>query len=284
MFGPSARLFDKTTAGDPGGAGDGKGGKGDAGDGAGDDDNKPLTAADVTELVRVTVNQALSSKLSKAVQTAVTSALTTALPTAIEGLKTELGKGKGEGEGNPDPGDGTPPKPKKGDPETEALRAQVAKLLAGQKAIEEKAEAATKKARNDRALAQLVAELGEVTSSPAVAKVVAQNMLLVDNKVDFDDNGEPLLKHTRPAYTGGPMEDVLLSIKDGVSQWAKQEDAAPFIKPPTTQSGGKGAGGGFGKSRQVPGGTAPKLNDPGGVEVAVADLQAQIDARQGRAG
>jgi hypothetical protein len=272
MFGPNARLFDKTGEGDPGGTGD------DAGAG----DEKPLTAKEVTALIGQTVNQALSSKLTKAVSTAVAAAL----GPAIDGIKAEFAKAK-PGAADDDEGgagNGTPPKPKKGDPETEALRTELNALKANQQKIIDDAKKATEAAREKQALGLLLTELGEVTSSPIVAQTVAKTMLKVDGRIEFDaETGEPSFKHSRPAYAGGPPEEVLLTIKDGIQQWAKTEDAKPFLRAPTSGGGnGKTVGGGFGKSRTVTGGNTPKLDDPGGLEHAEADITAAVEAKFGR--
>jgi hypothetical protein len=269
FFGPSARLFAPDDGG-PGSAGGGAGGAGNTG--AGGDDDKPLTAAEITDLVSKTVNQALSSKLAKSVQTAVQAALTP----AIDGLKAEFAKAKppvgGADDDPPDAGG----KPKKGDAETERLRSELETLKAQQRKIVEDAAAATKKAQNDRALAALTRELTPFASSPEVAAVVAKNMLFVDNKVDFDENGDPLYKHRREAYKGGPLEDVALDIKDGIAAWAATKDAEAFVKAP--QAGGPRQANGAAFAKR--GTTNPlKLTDPGGLEAEAASITAELEQR-----
>lgn len=122
-------------------------------------------------------------------------------------------------------------------PEFLALQRQLEELKTANKAAEERAAATERKAREDRAFSELRTQLSKHVK-PEHVELLSKALYYGDKRVEFDDEGRVLFRAQVPQYAGGPLQDQLLPLADGVEAFAKSKDAeiyrpAPTPKPPS---------------------------------------------------
>ena len=201
-----------------------------------DSDNEPkyLTAEEATTLIGNVVNQAITAH-SKRNETTSAEAIRRLLQEELSKVVTP----KSDDGGEP-PSAGS----KKPDPESVAMRRKIEEMEAKLKASDERAAAAERKGREERARADLVSQLGPVREE---LKPVLSEYLF--HRVAFDEDGTPLLK----------VGEDALPLKDGVASFLKSKEAAVFLPPPGGGGAGSSAGGGAGKKM----GTGARKGDDG---------------------
>lgn len=211
MFKPFGRIFEQQ--GDNGGAGGGDNGGG-AGSGA------PLTADDVARIANQAVTAQLKRELPKAFDGF--------LPTLTKTLDERLASFKPA-----DPPAGGAPRDQQ-TPELAAMQRKLDELTAANKAAEERAFAVERKAREDGAFSELRTALGKHIK-PEFVDPIAKSLYYADKRVEFGEDGKPLFKAMVPAYQGGPLQETLLPLIDGVEAFAKSKEAEAYRPPPTTR-------------------------------------------------
>ena len=182
---------------------------------------KYLTAEEATTLIGTVVNSAItahSKRNAKGAAEEMRKLLAEEIAKAIP-AKTD---------DSADPPAGA----KKPDQEAVAMRRKMEELEGRLKAADERAVAAEKRGREERARADLTSQLGPVREE---LKPVLSEYLF--HRVSFDDEGAPLLK----------VGEDALPLKDGVSAFLKSKEAAVFLPPP-----GGGGTATAGKSGKVP--------------------------------
>lgn len=196
----------------------------------GTSENTPDPNAELEQKIAGIVNAAVTSHLKRSLDKAIGAALETALkPIQDKIAQQHAPQNDGEGEGKTK---------KKGqeDPATEALRREVEALKQQAKDSADRAAAVEKKAREDRAYAELVQSLdGKVR--PEFKEVAAKMLFHADKRVEFDDDGNPLFKTSKAPYAGTDPEDIHLPLRAGVDDWLKSDGAKPFLPAPSTGSG-----------------------------------------------
>jgi hypothetical protein len=248
MFGRSTKLFDVTGEGGPGG-------------GTGDQP-QPLSAEDVAKMVNAAIATHMKRDLGKLIADAIGP-----VATAVKELQTKQPEAP---KVNDDPG--------KASPELVALQRQLEELRTANKAAEERAAATERKAREERAYGELVGLLNKNSIKPEFVDVLAKSLYYGEKRVEFDEDGRILFRTQAPQYTGGPLQDQLFPLADGVEAFAKSKDAeayraAPVQRPPTKpipriQGSGSGA-------LPVSDGKIPStLEDPGWANRVAAELAA----------
>lgn len=224
----------------------------------------PINAEDVAKIV----NQAVTSQLSRM------------LPKAIEGVLPTLTKTVSEQVAAtakiPEPAQKTDEN--KPSPELLALQRQIADLQAANKASEERAQVVERKAREDAAYGELRTELARHVK-PEFVDIVAKSLYYADKRVEFDDTGKPLFKAMIPSYQGGPLQETLLPLRDGVEAFAKSKEADIYRPAPTTKTPNSPPPRiptSVSNATSVAGGKIPTtLEDPGFASRLAAELSAQ---------
>lgn len=139
----------------------------------------------------------------------------------------------------PPPPEGDDAKAKKSskqDPEVLAMAKQIEDMKRALEEKEQRAAAAEKKARDERAYTELRASL-EGKVRPELLDVVAENLFYVKKSVDFDDAGNPLFKSSRSPYAGAEPEEVRLPLRVGVEDFLKSDGAKAFLPAPSAGAG-----------------------------------------------
>lgn len=218
--------------------------------------------------------------VAKIVNQAVTSQLSRMLPKAIEGVLPTLTKTVSEQVA----ATAKPPEPvqkpdeSRPSPELLALQRQIADLQTANKASEERAQLVERKAREDAAYGELRTELARHIKTDFV-DIVAKSLYYADKRVEFDDAGKPLFKAMIPSYQGGPMQETLLPLRDGVEAFARSKEADVYRPAPTTKtphSPPPRIPTSASNATPVAGGKIPTtLEDPGFASRLAAELSAQ---------
>ena len=133
------------------------------------------------------------------------------------------------------PESGTPPapsnQPTKPDPKVAALEAKVTELTTALTRQQEEAKAQADKARNVKAFADLKSALTNLVR-PEALDIAASHLFHAQQRVTFDDQGNPLLTVKRAPYAGAAEEEVAMPLADGVQHWAKSTEAKFFAPAP----------------------------------------------------
>ena len=238
--------------------------QGDTG-GAGGGGGAALTADDVARIA----NQAVTAQLKRE------------LPKAFEGFLPSFTKAiddKFAAFKPAEPASDKGGKATEQTPEFAALQRQLAEMKSTLEG-EQKARAdVERKSREDAAFGELKLALGGHIK-PEFIDPIAKSLYYADKRVEFDDSGKPLFRAMVPQYTGGPLQEMLLPLKDGIEAYAKSKEAeayrpAPTAKtpnapPPRIPSSG-------GTQMQNNGGKVPTVNeDPTWASRMAAELTAQ---------
>lgn len=173
--------------------------------------------------------------IARLVNQAVTSQLTRALPKALEGVMANVAKSLDEKLAafkpstpvDPQPGQGQP----KESPEYVALQRKLDELMAANKAAEDRAQAIERRAREDAAFGDLRGLLSK-DIKPEFVDTVAKSLYYADKRVEFGEDGKPLFRTMIPAYQGGPLQETLLPLRDGVEAFVKSKEAEAYRPPP----------------------------------------------------
>lgn len=121
------------------------------------------------------------------------------------------------------------------DPQVTALIAKLEEATKVSQQAQERAAAAEKSRREDRALGELRSALiGKVR--PEAVDDVSSLLFHVKKMVEIDENGNAFLKVKRAPAPGFAEEDALMPISDGVDHWSKSKAAAIYI-PATPPAG-----------------------------------------------
>lgn len=184
---------------------------------------KYLTADEVGQIV----NAALTNRLPKM--------LTPALEAAFKPFSDKLAALQ-----NPAPpsdeGEADGKKKKPATPEVLAMAKQIEDMQKALKEKDDRAAAAEKKNREQKAYADLRSSL-EGKVRPELLDLVANNLFHVERRVETDESGNTLFRSTRPTYAGGDPEDIQLPIKSGVEDFLKSEGAKAYLPAPSTGAG-----------------------------------------------
>jgi hypothetical protein len=222
-----------------------------------------LTAEDVARIA----NQAVTAQLKRE------------LPKAFEGFLPSFTKAIDDKLASFKPTEQPADEKNKGaSPELSALQRQIAELTEANRLSNERALSVEKKAREDTAFSELKAALGGHIK-PEFIDPIAKSLYYADKRVEFSEDGKPLFRAMVPQYTGGPLQEMLLPLKDGIEAYAKSKEAeayrpAPTAKtpnapPPRIPSSG-------GTQMQNNGGKVPTVNeDPTWASRMAAELTAQ---------
>lgn len=200
---------------------------------------KTLTEADVGNMV----NRAVSAHITRFTEKTLPGLLESSFKTLAEKLTPPAPQPKAEGEGE---GEGGTKKKSKQDPETAALAKTVEDL---KKQIEDRDKAVAaeqKKFREEKGFNALKGALAEKVR-PELLDVVAKMLFHVDQKVTYDEQGNPLFK-SKDSYG----DEVTLPIGAGVDEFLKSDTAKPFLPAPSAGN----AGGALPKTRTA----APAAN------------------------
>ncbi len=119
----------------------------------------------------------------------------------------------------------------KASPEFAALQRQFEDMSGKFKQETEARAAAEKRQREDRAYADLRAGLAAAGIKADMVDIAADNLFYAKKKVEFDEQGTPLFRHTKTTPGYGD-EDELLPLSAGIQAFAKSKDAAPFLPSP----------------------------------------------------
>jgi len=197
-------------------------------------------------------NSAVSSQLKRFEEKFSKSLTDTLAKTLDEKLSRKAaddagnGDGKGEGKGAA----------QKADPEMLKLKEQLEKLT---KANEEERRLRTEaEERNRREKAELTlrTELVEKHGLRAEHAEALVDRWMARGTLKFNDDGEPVLTVKRARSKGARAEELEFSLSEGVADWAKGDDAKPWLpaagasqanqrnapRAPAGRSGGNGAG------------------------------------------
>lgn len=181
-------------------------------------------------------------ELANLVNSAVSAQLKRALPKAIEGIVPSLIEGvtKQLGDKQP-PKDPEPTDKPKPSPELVALQRSHEELKTQLQREREAREAAERRQRDDRAFADLRAQLSAGGVRAELVDTWAKVLFHADKRVEFDESGAPLLKVKVSPGKGMPEEEQLFPLSDGVKQLLKTKEAEPYLPPPGgAQSGTQG--------------------------------------------
>lgn len=202
-----------------------------------------------------------------AINSVVTAQLKKRLPEAVtEGVKAAMGDFKNELTGMletlktelPKKPEGGKPEPDERDKEIAKLKADMQTLLKKSEADVEAAKRARIKAKTTTAENELQAALtGKVRSEESMFKMLVRDLLRNVN-VNDEEDVPPTMRIKRAAYNGADLEDVDVTIAEGVAHWLKQKDAEPFLPAP----GPAGNGGKAPKGNAQQGGTKQLSDDP----------------------
>lgn len=178
-----------------------------------------LTADDVARIA----NQAVTAQLKRE------------LPKAFEGLLPTFAKAIDDKLAAFKPAD--PPADKSGkpadqSPEFAALQRQLAEMKTTLESEQKARAEVERKSREDVAFSKLKTELG-AHIKPEFIDPIAKSLYFADKRVEFDEAGNPLFRAMVPQYTGGPLQETLLPLKDGVEAYAKSKEAEAYRPAPT---------------------------------------------------
>jgi hypothetical protein len=185
------------------------------------------------------VNAAVSSHLKRGLGTAVAEAIkgvnwgeTLKLDEVLDGKLAKLLEETPETE----PGKKTPEN--KPDPKLSALEAQIAELKAENKRSADEAKAAREQARNEKAFADLKGILGNHVRQDAL-DIAASQLAVVQKRIAFDEQGNPLFTVKKAPYAGAAEEEVQMTLADGVAHWIKTDEGKFFAPAPGSQQDGR---------------------------------------------
>lgn len=182
-----------------------------------------LTAEDVARIANQAVTAQLKRELPKAVETI--------LPTFTKALDDKLAAFKPTEPAGDKPPVGNPQQT----PEFAALQRQLADMqatLEGERNARVKVE---QKAREDAAFGELKTALsGHI--KPEFVDPIAKSLYFADKRVEFDETGKPLFKAMVPQYTGGPLQETLLPLLDGVKAYVESKEAEAYRPAPVPKT------------------------------------------------
>lgn len=195
-------------------------------EGGNDETPKAFTEADIGNMV----NRAVTAHIARFMEKTLPGVLDAQLKPLTEKLAAVQQAPKPETDGE---GEGGTKKKSKQDPETAALAKTVEDL---KKQIEEgnaKVAAEQKKFREEKGFNALRAALSEKVR-PELLDAAAKLLFHVDQKVTYDEQGNPLFK-SKDSYG----DEVTLPIGAGVDEYLKSDAAKAYLPAP---SAGNGAG------------------------------------------
>lgn len=194
-------------------------------------------------------------KVAQLVNAAVTSQLKRVLPKAIadataplvEQFKTQIAEViPKQPEQQPAPGE------KKPDPELTAMARKVQEMERLVKSEREAREKAEKTRRDDKTFADLKQHLTDAKVRPEMVDFLAKVLFYADKRVDFDEDGTPLLR----VKDEKSNEEQTYPLAEGVRVYVKQKAAEPFLPAP-----GGATSGGTAQQRRTTGGV-PRHEGP----------------------
>lgn len=224
MFRPVSRLLEQQQ-------GDGSGNGGGDGGAAG-------AQPDPNELAKL-VNQAVTSQLGRLLPKALETALgkvTASLDEKLAALQPAQGQGGDANQGN----QGAQGQGQQGQDDHSKriadLEKKNAQLLKSIEESERRAKENEHKVRTENALAEMRKSLtGKV--KPEFLDFVVNHLQKVEDRLQFGEDGTPLMRVGVPAYKGAPPEDTLFTLGEGINEWLKSDAAKLFIPPPVPAKG-----------------------------------------------
>lgn len=200
---------------------------GDGGAGAGAAAEKPMTRAEIVELIGSTANSAVTSQLKRSLGPGIAEAVKSIHWSEV--LAPEIAKLKPP---EPEPKPGDQQQQHKPDPKLAALEGQFADLNKKYLAAEQARLAAEQKSRDESALHSLASALEAAGIKPGSKDFVAKSLFFAEKKVTFDENGNALFTVRRAPFAGGAEEDVQLPLADGVKHWLGTPVGKEFMPAP----------------------------------------------------
>ncbi len=189
---------------------------------------------DEEETVAPAPQYVTADQIGNIVNAAVSSHLKRSLGTAIEAAMKPITEKLAAAPPPPPADDETKRSHKKQpDPEFLALTQKLAGLENDLKTERERVAAEQKKSSDDRAYNTLRSSL-ENKIRPELLDMVTSHLFRVEKRVTVDEQGNPLFRSQRIAYTGAEPEDVDLPLRSGVDEFLKSDAAKPFLPAPGT--------------------------------------------------
>lgn len=215
-------------------------------DQAGDDTNQPDINAIVNSAVTAQLKRALAPKTLAA-------ALAPLIADVVKPLQDELATLKQAPPATPATGPAPGPAPDKPNPELTAVKQQLQEMKDQLAKERDRAAAAETKQRDDAAFGALKTQLSAAKVRPEMVEALAKVLFLADKRVEFDENGKPLLRVRVAPSKGMAEEDQLLTLEDGVKAFVKSKEAEPWLPAP----GGAPGTPGQRRPAPTPGGQPP---------------------------
>jgi outer membrane murein-binding lipoprotein Lpp len=120
----------------------------------------------------------------------------------------------------------------KPNPEVAALKQQIQQMQEESERAKKDAQKAKKKQRNERTLSQIKDLLASNNVRPEMVDMLAKVLFKADNRVEFGDDGRPLLRVKVSPAKGFAEEDQLMPLENGIKQYLKSKEAASFLVAP----------------------------------------------------
>jgi hypothetical protein len=181
-----------------------------------------LTAAEIANIANQAVTAQLKRELPKAFETL--------LPTFTKAIDDKFAALKPTEPSGEKPA-GTPQQT----PEFAALQRQLAEMKTTLESSEKARIEVERRAREDAAFGELKTALGGHIK-PEFIDPIAKSLYYADKRVEFDETGKPLFRAMVPQYTGGPLQETLLPLRDGVEAFAKSKEADAYRPAPTPKT------------------------------------------------
>lgn len=212
---------------------------------------------DMQALARI-VNAAVTDQLKRHLPKAIEAAV----PSLLEQIRAKV----------------QPPAPKVDDdaskskqsPELAAMERRLADMQAKLEKAESDRLTAETKRRDDKTKADLRQQLVDAKVRPELVNALLAQ-LYYDGRVEFDDEGNPLLKVPVVAGRGLPEQEQSLPLVEGVKAMLKHPSAAPFLPAP----GGASATGTTQRQQQS---VSRVVAQPAQPSVYKSDAQSEEDA------
>jgi len=117
-------------------------------------------------------------------------------------------------------------------PEMAAMQQKLDDLAKLTNEANERATKAEEKRREEHTYGTVRSLLKDVR--PELQEVAARDLFYSQKRITYDEQGKALFKGRRIPAPGMAEEEVDLPLQDGISQWLKSKEAAPFLPAPNS--------------------------------------------------
>jgi len=199
--------------------------------GSKDGQNTDQTGEDSALDVNAIVNSAVTAQLKRALSPQNFAKL---IAPVLEAAVKPLGEQIAELKAAPAPAaTGTPPSDaNKPNPELTAVKQQLQEMKDQLAKERDRAAAAETRARDDATFGALKSQLAAAKVRPEMVESLAKVLFHADRRVEFDENGKPLMRVRVSPGKGLAEEDQLLTLEDGVKAFVKSKEAEPWLPAP----------------------------------------------------